>query len=216
MLGPCPLAAIAALAGLLFCLGAAHAAEPADVGGVTAVRVWAYGTPPGGERDGLFTGNRVVHREQLETVEGGALHVRLRDGTDLRLGSNSQVLLDEFVYDPNAGPGAVVIGVTKGVCRFVTGSIGSGLRVETSVATIVPRGTEFSVWIREDGSTLVWVQDGTVEVTPRRGTPALVHKREIVRVATPTGAVERNATRPESDPGLQITPKILLERGKDR
>ncbi|MBX6323209.1 MAG: FecR domain-containing protein [Rhodospirillaceae bacterium] len=187
------------------------------MGDVTAVRVWAYGTPPERQRRDLFVGNDVVYRESLETVDDGALHVRLRDGTDLRLGSASRVVLDEFIYDPDAGAGTLLATVAKGVCRFITGEAERGrFVVGTPVATIVPRGTEFSVWVEADGSTRVWVQSGTVEVTPLQGNPALVRAREIVRVRTPSSAVERNAPRPAADPGLQSTTRVFFGRGKKK
>lgn len=200
-------------------LGAgAHAADqPIVVGDVTAVSIWAYGTPPQAERRDLFTGNDVLYHERLETVADGALHVELRDGTHLRLGSGSAVLLDEFIYDPKAGPGTFVATVAKGVCRFISGDTERGRFVINSpVATIVPRGTEFSVWVEADGSTRVWVQSGVVEVTPLQGAPVLVRESEIVRVQTPTSAVERNAPRPAADPGLRSTTKVLFGRGKKK
>lgn len=208
------LAAVATAAAL--CLaGAAAGAEPAVVGDVTAVRVWAYGTPPAGARRDLFVGTDVIYRERLETVYDGALHVQLRDGTHLRLGSASTVLLDEFVYDPAAGAGTLLATVAKGVCRFITGQAERGrFVVTTPVASIVPRGTEFSVWVEADGSTRVWVQSGTVEVTPLQGAPALVREREIVRVRTVASPVERNAPRPAADPGMQSTAKVFFGRGK--
>jgi hypothetical protein len=196
----------------------AGAAEPpAVVGDVTAVRVWAYGTPPTADRRDLFMGNDVVYRERLETVENGALHVELRDGTQLRLGSRSSVLLDEFIYDPSRGPGTLLATVAKGVCRFIAGDTERGsFVVRTPVASIVPRGTEFSVWVEPDGSTRVWVQSGTVEVTPLQGQPALVQASEIVRVTTPSSEVERNAPRPAADPGMRSTSKVFFGSGKKK
>jgi hypothetical protein len=202
----------AALAALACHAGGSLAAEPGEtVGDVTAVRIWAYGTPPEKARRTLFIGNDVLYREQLETVTNGALHVRLRDGTDLRLGSASTVLLDEFIYDPAAGPGELVASVAKGVCRFITGDAKHGrFIVQTPVATIVPRGTEFSVWVEADGSTRIWVQDGSVEVRPLAGAPAIVSEPEIVRVATPSSEVERDALRPAPDFGMQNTGKVFF------
>ena len=208
--------AAASLAVILFgpAAGPVAAAEgPPVVGDVTAVLRWAYGTPPEADRRNLFVGNHVVYRELLQTVADGALHVRMADATQLRLGSASTVVLDEFVYDPAAGTGTLVATVAKGVARFITGATGHGrFVVETPVAIITPRGTEFSVWVEEDGSTRIWVQEGSVEVTPREGAPAIVNRPEIVRVATPSSAVERNALRPAPDAGMRDTPTLRLKR----
>lgn len=206
-------------AALAAALLAASPALPADgslvVGDVTAVLRWAYGTPPGAGRRDLFVGNDVVYRELLQTVEDGALHVHLADATELRLGSASSVMLDEFVYDPAADTGTLVATVAKGVARFITGATENGrFVVETPVAIVTPRGTEFSVWVEEDGSTVIWVQDGSVEVTPREGAPAIVNETEIVRVLTPTSEVERDAPRPAPDPGMRDTPRVRLQGGR--
>ncbi|MGH9204736.1 MAG: hypothetical protein ACRD2A_26205, partial [Vicinamibacterales bacterium] len=81
-----------------------QAETPIAAGDVAAVRVWAYGTPfdGSGKRD-LLLSDPVYVRERLETVPDGALHVRLSDDTMLRLGSASIVVLDEFIYRPDAG-----------------------------------------------------------------------------------------------------------------
>lgn len=194
---------------------AAAPPAPADevAGEVAALRVWAYGTPPDEARRDLFLQDEVVVRETLETAEKGALHVRLRDNTMLRLGSASRVVVDEFVYRPDADSATLLATVSKGVCRFVSGKTATHrLEVKTSSATIAARGTEFSVWINADGSTTIWVQTGSVEVTPVDGSaPAIVNATEIV-LAPAAGGVQLNAKRPASDPGIVDTPRIRFRR----
>jgi hypothetical protein len=209
------LRAASLLAGLVLASVAGAAQAQTVVGDVTAVLRWAYGTPPGADRRDLFVGNDVVYRELLQTVEDGALHVHLADETEVRLGSASSVKLDEFVYDPAAGAGTLVATVAEGVARFITGATGKGrFVVETPVAVVIPRGTEFSVWVEADGSTVIWVQEGSVEVRPREGTAAIVNETEIVRVATPSSEVERDAPRPAGDPGMRDTPQLRLKSGR--
>ncbi len=199
-------------------LGSAVAAQTAApiAGEIAAVRVWAYGTPPdSGERRDLFLSDSVFVRERLETVSDGALHVRLADDTMLRLGSASVVILDEFIYRPEADSWSLLASVGKGVCRFITGKAAQKeLIVRTASATIAARGTEFSVWVFEDGSTTVWVQDGEVEVTPADGSPsARVGSGEIVS-APIAGGVLLDAPRPAADPGIGPTPRVLIPRRK--
>lgn len=186
-------------------------------GAVAAVRVWAYGTPPDetARRD-LFLQDEVQVRELLETVENGSLHVRLRDDTMLRLGSASRVVVDEFVYDPDAGSSSLLARITRGVCRFVTGKAARRtLEVTTPAATIAARGTVFSVWIAADGSTTVWVQEGQVEVMPLDGAAsALVEAGEIVLAPIGGGGVQRDAVRPAPDSGIADTPRVRIIRRK--
>lgn len=199
-------------------LGLVAAAPPAQAdeaaGEVAAMRMWAYGTPPGQDRRDLFLMDEVVVRELLETVEKGALHVRLRDNSMLRLGSASRVVVDEFVYQPDTDSATLLATVSKGVCRFVSGHAATRrLEVRTPSATIAARGTMFSVWVNEDGSTTIWVQTGSVEVTPvDGGAPAIVNATEIVLAPAAGGEIQLNARRPANDPGIADTPRIRFRR----
>lgn len=194
----------------------AAAARAEVAGDVAAVRVWAYGTPPDETiRRDLFLKDQVFARELLETVPQGALHVRLRDDTMLRLGSATSIVLDEFVYAPEAGTATLLASVAKGVCRFISGKAATRrLEVRTPTATMAARGTVFSVWVAADGATTVWVQSGSVEVRPLDGSaPALVNGGEIV-LAPIGGGVRLDAPRPAPDPGIADTPRVLIPRRK--
>jgi len=185
-------------------------------GAVVAVRVWAYGTPPDTARRDLFLQDEVYGSELLETASQGALHVRLLDDSMLRLGSATSVVVDEFVYTSDADTSTLLASITKGVCRFISGKAAKH-RVEVSApaATIAARGTEFSVWIKPDGSTTVWVQSGEVEVTPRDGSAAaLVNAGEIVLAPIAGGGIRLDAPRPSPDPGIADTTRVLIPRRK--
>ena len=190
----------------------------AEVAGtVVALRMWAYGTPPEtkAKRD-LFLMSEVESHELLETVAQGALHVRLLDDTMLRLGSATSVVVDEFIYDPEADATTFVASISKGVCRFLSGKTKERrFEVTTPAATIVARGTVFSVWLKPDGTTTVWVQEGEVEVTPRDGAAAaLVGEGEIVLAPIAGGGVQLDAPRPSPDPGIADTARVRIFRKK--
>lgn len=204
----CSAAAMFAL--LLAVTGRPAAAQSAIAGDVVALRVWAYGTAPGGaSRRDLFMADPVYVRDTLETVTDGALHVELADRSVLRLGSATQMVVDEFVYEDSAGSLAFLASISKGVCRFVTGKAKTKkFRVQTPTASIVARGTIFSVWVDGNGETVVWVQEGEVDVTSAvDGGSATVGATEIVR-APAAGGIELNAARPPNDPGIVDSSKI--------
>jgi hypothetical protein len=207
------------LIGLLTMLAVVAAGQPAraDVAGaVVALRVWAYGTPPDTARRVLYLKDAVYARELLETVRDGALHVRMLDNSMLRLGSASSVVVDEFVYSPDADTSTLLASISKGVCRFISGKAAKHrLEVSTPAATIAARGTEFSVWLKPDGSTTIWVQSGQVEVTPRDGSAAaLVNAGEIVLAPIAGGGIRLDAPRPSPDPGIADTTRVLIPRRK--
>lgn len=185
-------------------------AETALAGDVVALKVWAYGTAPDtSERRDLFMSDPVYVQDKLETVRDGALHVQLRDKTVLRLGSATQLVVDEFVYQDSTGSLQFLASVSKGVCRFVTGQATSKtFRVQTPTASIVARGTVFSVWVDSAGETIIWVQEGAVDVTSAvDGDTASVGAREIVKTST-AGGVELDADRPVDDPGIGDTTRM--------
>jgi hypothetical protein len=179
-------------------------------GDVVALKVWAYGTAPDTQhRRDLFKADPVYVLDKLETVTDGALHVQLLDDTVLRLGSATQMVVDEFVYQGATGTLDFLATVSKGVCRFVTGQASKKrFRVQTPTASIVARGTTFSVWVDRDGNTIVWVQEGEVDVTSTvDGGAASVGAREIIR-APVEGGIELDADRPQDDPGIGDTTKM--------
>src|SRR5262245_51577095 len=143
------------------------AAKTPVAGDVVALKIWAYGTAPDASaRRDLFMSDPVYVRDKLETVTGGALHVQLLDDTVHRLGSATQLVVDDFVYEDSTGSLEFLASISKGVCRFVTGNaLKKDFRVETPTASIVARGTVFSVWVDFAGETVVWVQEGNVDVT---------------------------------------------------
>ena len=92
----------------------------------------------------------------MRTVPKGAAHIRFVDGTDLRIGGSSELVLDEFVYDAAGGAGAFTTNMTKGILRMVTGKLAKqGIQIRTPSALIGVRGTDFIVAVLASGATIV-------------------------------------------------------------
>lgn len=114
-----------------------------QVGTAAAVNTDAFGTPPGAVRQVKLIGDNVVYNERIETSGSGLVQVLLNDGSTFTVGANSDLVIDEFVYDPNAGTGKLVASFGKGVVRFVGGKVSKkkgGVAVKTPVGTIGIRG----------------------------------------------------------------------------
>ena len=61
-----------------------------------------------------------------DTVSTGAkarLQVTFRDQTNLTLGENASVVIDRYVFDPDAGIGEATLNTTKGAFRLATGRL---------------------------------------------------------------------------------------------
>lgn len=134
------------LAGLLslgMLVTAPHVANAAQVGVAAAVNSDAFGTPPGGARSTKVLGDNVIYNERIETSSSGLVQVLLVDGSTFTVGANSNLVIDEFVYDPDSGNGKLVASFSKGVARFVGGKLSKkrgGVTVKTRVGTIGIRG----------------------------------------------------------------------------
>ena len=123
-------------------LSAPDGARSETVGTAAAVRPTSTGTPPGGSARTLEIGTGIVSKERIQTSGGGSLQVMFNDKTTLTVGPNSNLVIDEFVYSPNAGGGRFAASLTKGALRFVGGQIShtTGATINTPVASLGIRG----------------------------------------------------------------------------
>lgn len=113
-----------------------------DVGAAAAVRPSSTGTPPGGSARELDIGTRIVSNERIQTTGSGSLQVMFLDKSTLTVGPNSDMVIDQFVYNPSEGSGEFAVRLAGGALRFVGGQIShrDGATITTPVATIGIRG----------------------------------------------------------------------------
>lgn len=85
----------------------------------------------------------MVFNQRIQTGGSGLVQVLLADGTTFMVGPNSDLVIDSFVYDPNAGTAQVTASFTKGVLRFIGGQTSKtegGVTINTPVGTMGIRG----------------------------------------------------------------------------
>jgi hypothetical protein len=147
----------------------AQTQQLASIGSVSGVQPDAFGTPPGQARRTLSIQTDVFSSERLETQKSAWAQIRFRDDTDFRVGGNSVVVLDKFVYDPQKKAGELVLNVGQGMFRFVTGTMNKdGYKIQTPSAVIGVRGTDLLLEVTSAGDTRVAVISGQVVITPLR------------------------------------------------
>jgi hypothetical protein len=150
-------------------------AQPITVGAVDKVQAQVEATQAGQTR-ALVVNSDVYFRDRCHSTEGARLQATLKDGTQLTLGENATLVVDEFVYDPSKSRGELSIRVVKGAFLYVGGRIegvtGANVRIRTPAGAIGIRGT--TVWGGPiDNGYGVIVLSGEVTVTGRRGTVTL-------------------------------------------
>ncbi len=178
------------------------AAETSPVGVVQLVKVWAYERKPPEDWNELLLRENVYTDQWLRTVPEGALHVRFVDGTQLRLGADSQMVVDRYVYDPNKGDEVFVSRLAKGMFRFISGNLQSrDVRVDTPTLVLGIRGTDFIVKVGP--KTVVQVVSGSVVVTPKTpGASSTVLTAGEVAAVGPGDTAASPAAEPGFDYGL--------------
>ena len=114
------------------------------------------------ERDAeVIEGGKGVGVESMDTAitEKGSMRISFIDETLVDLKAHTRLLIDDFVYDPSAGKGALSLRTTLGTVRYASGQIAKRNRrnvsIKTPAATIGVRGTDFIMVVDEAGGTMV-------------------------------------------------------------
>jgi trimeric autotransporter adhesin len=136
---------VTALAALL--VGTGSASPPAGaherVGVSGAVNPDATGIPPSAPPRRLVLGQEIVFNERVTTGSSGQTQILFIDQSTMSVGPSSDMVIDEFVYDPAAGTGKLAASLTRGVFRFVGGKLSkqdNAVTMQTPSATIGIRG----------------------------------------------------------------------------
>lgn len=145
---------------LTFIVG--HGTSLADVSDIAGAAVTAIPSIQGvlGEAAprSIAVGNNVFRDESITTGPNGHLHILFRDESNMTLGPNAKLIIDEFVYDPATGSGNVVLQQAEGIMRFVGGAISKtgNVTINTTVGTIGVRGGVVLVNVLDTGGVQVF------------------------------------------------------------
>ena len=177
-------------------------AEPMTVGAVDRVQAHVDATQAGQTR-ALAVSSDVYFKDRCHSGEGARLQATLKDGTQLMLGENATLVVDEFVYDPFRSRGELSLRVVKGAFLYTGGLIerqsAAKVRIQTPVAAIGVRGT--TVWggpidngygvIALSGEATVTGKSGTVRLKQGQGTMLFGHGRPLRAAAWSAGRMRR-------------------------
>jgi len=133
----CVLSLSAAIA--LMCDGAAYAQQ---VGTAAAVNPASTARETSGNTRTIVLGQSIAHKERIQTTAAGSVQLLFLYKTSMTIGPNSDVSIDEYVYDPQANSGKLAATLAKGAMRFVGGQIShSGdATIKTATAVVGIRG----------------------------------------------------------------------------
>lgn len=164
-----------AVAALAFAgAGAAVPASAQVVGNIAAVEATAE-LGRAGSWSPLATGSQVNMGDSVRTDGTGRVKIAFADGSVAVISSKSELVIDQYVYDPSKAGGSSYLELLKGKVRTIVSDYYSDAgeyEVRTPTATAGVRGTDFIV-----------VYDPLTEVTEVVGGSGRVYVRGIAAAA---------------------------------
>ena len=147
----------------------------------------------------LALGAPIHAQDIIQTQEGGIAEVRFQDFSVVTIGSNSQLIIDQFVYNPEAPANdQSTLRVSKGFFHFVSGKLARDkVKIETPVSTIGIRGTELAGEVRANGWSMVSLVDCCVDVANESGAISLERVGMCTEIASRREAPEKPILTPD-------------------
>ena len=152
----------------------------------------------------LSAGAAILVGDTIETKEETRVEIRFLDGTLLKLGDNSRITVNEYVYDPDRSLGRMFVDLFTGVFRVIAGADTifpqDAFLVQTPVASIGIRGTDF--WGQQSAEQLqvALLDDSAIVISNGAGSVVLENPLETTIVTSNTDA---------PNPPFTLTPEQL-------
>jgi hypothetical protein len=85
----------------------------------------------------------------IVTGADGSIGVTFTDNSMFSVGPNTEIVVDKYVFDPNANDASFTANMAKGTLQFISGEIAKlspdAVKVNIPTGTIAVRGTRFLV-----------------------------------------------------------------------
>jgi len=112
-----------------------------------------------GEKDVKVEKNLDIFSYDTVKTGKGQVAIEFLDETRVDITQHSKLIIDDFVYDPNAKTGKLSLKATLGTVRYASGQIAKNsaqnISIKTPTATVSVRGTDFAMTIDEIGSSTI-------------------------------------------------------------
>ncbi|MDC1311930.1 FecR domain-containing protein, partial [Burkholderiales bacterium] len=183
----------------LMCLVASQAIAADKIGAIAAV-IGTVSIERGGEIIEVKPGSAVYENDKILTGSSSRAQVLLMDQTAINIGQKAELVLDKFVF--NGDDDEVALKVTKGTFRFISGKVATKapekVNVETPVATIGVRGTEFIGQIGATDTTVALL-NGRIEVANDISTQFVTNPGFGVTIDPTSGVISTPVKIPQAE-----------------
>jgi len=151
-------------------------------------------------------------------TSNGRMAITFLDDSTVRLTEHSQLLIDEYIYDPDPSKSKMALTFALGTTRFISGNIDKinkkNISLKTPTANIAIRGTDFTATVNELGESLIillpdkyGISSGEIEVITATGSVILNKPFE----ATTVSVFENAPSKPVIlDLSLDLIDNILI------
>jgi hypothetical protein len=148
-----------------------------QIGGAHTVINHVEGNLATGNQVSVAQGDNVFLNEAVQSAADSKANLVLNDNTNVTVGPNSTVRLDDFVYSGPKQRGTIALNMTKGTLRFITGDANKrAYTILTPTAAIGVRGTILRIQvtptetkvINEEGVAIVCHRNGNASVEELR------------------------------------------------
>jgi hypothetical protein len=162
--------------------------------------------------------NFVIQSNDEAITNNGRMAIKFLDDSQVKLTEHSQLLIDEYIYDPDPSKSKMALTFALGTTRFITGNLNridkQNITLKTPTANIAIRGTDFSTTVNELGESLIillpdpfGLSSGEIEVTTATGSVILNQPFQ----ATTVSVFENAPTKPVIlDLTLDIIDNMLI------
>ena len=201
-------------------------AQAADIGDISELNGSAQIV-----RDKPYNANLkfAIQSNDEAITTNGRMAITFLDDSTVKLTEHSQLLIDEYIYDPDPSKSKMALTFSLGTARFITGSLNKidkqNISLKTPTANIAIRGTDFTATVDELGRSLIillpdalGLSSGEIEVVTAMGTVLLNKPYEATTVSVfesaPTKPVILDLTLDIIDNMLIVTPpkeEVLVE-----
>ena len=174
---------------LLPALAAAVTVAPAAaqrVAVASAVIPEATATPPGAATRVLTLGQAITRDERIVTGPTGQTQILFPDEAAITVGPNSELTIDEFIYDTGTRTGRLQMSATQGVMRFVGGRISKAagaVSLRTPTGVIGVRGGIFVAKVSRNRLQVVFLYGEGLSVTNNNVTQTITRPGLAITVA---------------------------------
>ena len=136
------------------------------IGGIGQLTGNAWFVTRDGRRFPMRKGTMVIRGERVVTGPDAQMVIRFDDDTTLTLGPDTEMGIDDFVYDPSTDAGRFAANLVRGLFRWVTGKMrkdpnSTNMHVAVPTGDLGIRGTDFELYV-DDHEERIRLYSGAV------------------------------------------------------